>query len=88
MLMRNFLAVGLAAAMIGFCGGAYAEDVLPGYDYWVTSETGTYVEFGGATPVPPVPADFFGPGSDPFDGAVAFLPGSKRESLYQAQLPV
>ncbi len=33
---------------------------------------GTFVTFGGAE-IPPIPADFFGPGSDPFEGQVALV---------------
>jgi hypothetical protein len=83
MLTRNSLGAVLAVVMCSFCGRTQADDVLPGRDYWVTSEDGTYVEFGGATPVPPIPADFFGPGSDPFEGIISLMgdpidPGSLR----------
>ena len=44
-----------------------AQDVAPGVDLWVTPPTGnTYMNFTGN----PIPADFFGPGSDPFDGVI------------------
>lgn len=40
-----------------------------GTDYWLTH----YAQFEFGTPdLPTVPADFFGPGSDPFDGVVVF----------------
>ncbi len=38
-----------------------------GVDYWAT--TGAEILFG-AGEVPPIPADFFGPGSDPFDRVI------------------
>jgi len=48
------------------------QDIIPeGTDSWITVEQ-THVEFG--TPgLPQIPADFFGPGSDPFDGRIDFL---------------
>ena len=48
-------------------GPANADPVLPGIDIWVTPANGTTsVDFSST----PIPADFFGPGSDPFDGTV------------------
>ena len=45
---------------------------VPAYDLWETPENNnTFVDFG-CPAVPPVPADFFGPGSDPFDGRIDF----------------
>lgn len=38
---------------------------IPGSDFY-----GTFVRFGFGV-IPPLPADFFGPGSDPFEGQVA-----------------
>jgi hypothetical protein len=44
-----------------------AQPVPPGVDCYATPPDGnTYMNFGGA----PIPADFFGPGSDPFDGMI------------------
>ena len=44
-----------------------AQDVAPGVDLWVTPPDGnTYMDFT----VTSIPADFFGPGSDPFDGVI------------------
>jgi len=46
---------------------------LPPPDPFATCTDGTdssFFEFGGAPYSPPIPADFFGPGSDPFDGRV------------------
>ena len=39
-------------------------DILPGADLWVTDSAA--LEFG--VNIPPLPADFFGPGSEPFEG--------------------
>lgn len=41
--------------------------VLPGMDMWHTVQPTTVI-FGGD--IPPIPADFFGPGSEPFTGEV------------------
>ncbi len=50
-------------------GGAHAQDkdVSPGYDLFITeSHSTTLLGFD----MHPIPAGFFGPGSDPFDGGV------------------
>jgi hypothetical protein len=54
--------LGLTAVLAG------AEDVLPGYDLYVTDPGENFRDFGSL----PLPCDFFGPGSDPFDGVVYF----------------
>ncbi len=47
---------------------AQALTILPGTDLFETPESPyTYMDFG----LVPIPADFFGPGSDPFTGTVA-----------------
>ncbi len=46
-----------------------AQDVLPGFDLWTTPPGGATHDFAGD----PIPADFFGPGSDPFTGFVGFV---------------
>lgn len=57
--------------------GAGARDVLaqPLADPFATISApypdGSWFDFGGGG-LPPLPADFFGPGSDPFEGHVAF----------------
>ena len=49
--------------------GPVYSPVEKGIDYWLTH----YSEFEfGSGDLPAIPADFFGPGSDPFDGVVAF----------------
>lgn len=47
-------------------GDARAEDVTPGHDLFTTDSSHTLFDFA----VHPIAADFFGPGSDPFDGGV------------------
>ena len=49
-------------------GDACSERICAGDDYFVTV-AGSQIDFGGGD-FPPIPADFFGPGSDPFDGLV------------------
>ncbi|MEE9554063.1 MAG: IPTL-CTERM sorting domain-containing protein [candidate division Zixibacteria bacterium] len=45
---------------------------VPVYDLWETpAGNNTYVDLGCDPSTPPLPADFFGPGSDPFEGQVA-----------------
>ena len=41
----------------------------PGVDFYTTHEP-SQATFGGTSPLPPIPADFFYPGSEPFDGWV------------------
>jgi hypothetical protein len=43
-----------------------STDVLPGFDLFQTDPSTTNQDFSGN----PIPIDFFGPGSDPFDGRV------------------
>ncbi len=50
------------------CETSYFLPVPAGIDYWLTYSA----EFDfGAPPFGPLPADYFGPGSDPFDGIIA-----------------
>lgn len=60
------LAVPLSAGLV------FGSDVTAGYDLWSTPPNGAVEDFGG-TGAPPIPADFFGPGSDPFVGVVNFV---------------
>ncbi len=50
----------------------------------------TVVDFGGGLAVPPIPADFFDPGSDPFDQPVAMegTPGGPSVRLQRSGDPV
>ena len=50
-----------------------ALTILPGTDTWVHPPEGSTVD--GSFTEQPIPADFFGPGSDPFDGVIS-LTGS------------
>lgn len=53
--------------MLIICPILRATNVLPGYDLFKTlPESNSYFQFVD----PPIPADFFGPGSDPFYGIV------------------
>ena len=51
---------------------ALAQNVLAGVDLWETRPGDTTFVFGGSVECPPIPADFFEPGSEPFEGQVAF----------------
>lgn len=44
----------------------------PGDPFANEADGGNFVHFGAGSAAPPIPADFFGPGSDPFDGQVIF----------------
>lgn len=58
-----------AFAWLAFAAAAFAQDVLPGTDIWSTPGGGvTFQDFAED----PIPANFFGPGSDPFDGRIEF----------------
>jgi hypothetical protein len=46
------------------------DDINPGFDYWSCPDANFAFGGGGGGCLPPVPADFFGPGSDPFDGII------------------
>jgi hypothetical protein len=54
---------------------------LPGVDLFVTpADIGTHVDFSEPDGCQPLSADFFGPGSDPFDGVVA-MQGNPLETV-------
>ena len=53
-----------AETTVGLAGGIY-----PGLDLFVTPNTGATMQDFSATPIP---AGFFGPGSDPFTGSVVY----------------
>ena len=50
---------------------AAADDVLPGIDLFETPPGSSSDAFNSAAGGMPIPADFFFPGSDPFDGSIA-----------------
>ncbi len=55
-----------------------AQDIInPGPNFWTVPDAGMY--FGGYD-LPQIPADFFGPGSDPFEGQV-YLEGGALDPL-------
>jgi hypothetical protein len=60
-----------AAALLASLASAPAQGsaIAPGVDLFATQPGQSYQSFS-ATPIPP---DFFGPGSDPFDGIINFL---------------
>jgi hypothetical protein len=65
------------------------DNVMPGIDLWTTPGGGTaFWDFSAV----PVPADFFGPGSDPFDGVIALrgapLPNLGGPSIFPADTVV
>ncbi len=47
---------------------AVPEVVVSADDCWMTDPDGAYYSFSGS----PIPADFFGPGSEPFEGTIVF----------------
>ena len=72
---------------LGVCPAAMAGDYInPGIDHWVCPEA--MLHFGGDSALPPIPADFFEPGSDPFDGVIAFVgsPGELGADVELARL--
>jgi hypothetical protein len=56
--------------LLGSATNVRADPVLAGYDLWITPPGGAIENFGSG--VPPIPADFFNPGSDPFLGTIQF----------------
>ncbi|MCK4342664.1 MAG: thrombospondin type 3 repeat-containing protein [Phycisphaerae bacterium] len=78
------LAVALVVVGAWTAAPALAENVYAGSDLFVTpglygAPTPTYDDLAGD----PIPADFFGPGSDPFDGIIYFV----GQPLYGTGLP-
>lgn len=74
-MMKRSVLFGVACAAGAFsiagAASAVAEDVMAGSDMFTTSSDGTWYDMSGA----PIPADFFGPGSDPFSSGVIDLVG-------------
>jgi len=72
---------------------AGAQIIPPGIDCLETVGGNSWVEFGGPSPIPPLPADFFFPGSLPFEGRVHLrgdpLPGyvGSVNTLVQRKTP-
>ncbi len=44
--------------------------IPPGYDYFETKAGTSWQQFGGDSEIPPIPADFFFPGSLPWEGTI------------------
>jgi len=55
-------------SLTSFTGTAAGITIDPGVDLFTTDPAYTYRDFSDD----PLPADFFGPGSDPFDGVITF----------------
>lgn len=65
----NRWVIGAAICAVSSALTASAQNVLPGSDLWTTPAGGTTTEdFSGM----PIPANFFGPGSDPFIGIIDY----------------
>ena len=61
----SFVIVGIIFITASFLK---AQDIInPGPNFWTSPEAGMH--FGG-NDLPPIPAGFFGPGSDPFEGQI------------------
>jgi len=74
--MKKFNRLFIAITGIIFISASFvkAQDLInPGPDFWTSPDAGMY--FGGSD-LPPIPADFFGPGSDPFQGQINFEGGA------------
>lgn len=80
-MVRLQVVIGLLAAVLVFVAGgsdvARADSVVQaGHDLLETDSSDTHIDFS----VDPLPADFFGPGSDPFAGTVS-LEGDPFDSF-------
>ncbi|MFQ5599222.1 MAG: hypothetical protein ACE5G2_01570, partial [Candidatus Krumholzibacteriia bacterium] len=62
---RLFVPVWTACLLLGMSGAGLAN-VDAGMDLWRTDPNTTFQDLSGT----PIPADFFDPGSDPFDGVI------------------
>lgn len=73
---RTAMTCGVLAFVVSFAmaGGAFGQVVHPGDDVWHTLP-GTTVDFF----VNPIPADFFFPGSLPFDGVINLRSGCSND---------
>lgn len=63
-LILFILGAGVGAQERGAPGGS--NEILPGSDYWSSPPGLSFQDFSAS----PIPADFFFPGSDPFDGVM------------------
>jgi len=74
--MKQINLIFIVIAGIIFVSASFvkAQDLInPGPDFWTSPDAGMY--FGGQD-LPAIPADFFGPGSDPFQGQISFEGGA------------
>jgi hypothetical protein len=56
-----------------------SEIITPGFMYLETTSGSTHMQFGGSSTIPPIPADFFFPGSQSYEGIVQLDSSSKHE---------
>ena len=76
--MNQWRKVMLIATVVIFVSPCYsitalALNIQPGVILWETPASAlSNYRFGGSPSCPSIPADFFGPGSDPFDGLIYF----------------
>ncbi len=80
--MLCVVVVGFASSTVIDVSLAAVGDPLPGVDVVVWGEPPypTFIEFGPDDPdFPPLPIDYFGPGSDPFEGHVALKPADNKD---------
>jgi hypothetical protein len=81
-MARLRVVIGLLAAILVFMAGgsdvarADSETVTAGHDLLETDSSDTHLDFSAN----PLPAHFFGPGSDPFDGTI-YLEGDPFDSF-------
>lgn len=70
-MFRRTLVVALFVMLLGAAAGwaQFPVPVRAGDDSWVSPAAGTFVNFGAN----PIPAGFFGAGSNPFAGTVGFV---------------
>ena len=81
-MARVQVVIGVLAAVLVFMAGgsdvarADPDTVTAGHDLLETDSSDTHIDFS----VDPMPADYFGPGSDPFNGTV-YLEGDPFDSF-------
>ena len=66
------VAAAFLVTVVCAAGTVWAQDIASGVDLLRTVEQVPITFGSGQGEMPPLPADFFEPGSDPFDGTVAF----------------
>ena len=76
-MLRLLMIGGMLVVSLGCLAALAVADIAPGFDAFVTQPGGSNINFGDPGDelcsgglLPPIPADFFGPGSNPFVGNV------------------